>query len=462
MDFLLKTLIGLFIIQSINLNQASAVVSSGANDCISKEEIATIAGHFKQFNNLTGKEYCFDGSETANLIKAIVFMRKTAFEQNMPKSNDELFSGTFASEWWGYFIGRITEFEVQKSCPNGVGAYVMPFFGMNKTMYVCPLMLSTSFSALDRASVFMHEARHIDGFPHTTCTKGPRKGLQGACDVKIADRGSYGVTVETYAQLAKYAKDLHPALKAYSKASSIIYAKEAFENVVKIDSTPKFLIMTNDKNFHELDIANGTKVKSLGVTPVLGKIIMRAENMVLFPEDKTLPAGYVFANNEGSLEQSPGVDVDEYNKQNEKEKLSLITIHYGTQFKAKVVGNIVKMACDPKSPTLQDYSLPTGAKPQTFIYPEGYSREPKLANLQTEDGKVFEVGCQGTSGYVKQTTMTFDRLFKRIYKNGSQTLGLTADGNLFKISNGTSTPVQTNLQGSVFEIAPSFSYNFFD
>ena len=74
----------------------------------------------------------------------------------------------------------------------------------------------------------MHEARHIDGYPHITCSKGPRKGLQGACDNRITDTGSYDVTVETYAQMAEYSPNLHPALRAYSKASAVIYADEAF------------------------------------------------------------------------------------------------------------------------------------------------------------------------------------------------------------------------------------------
>ncbi len=72
-----------------------------------------------------------------------MFMRKTAFAVSMPTSADELFSGRFASDWYGYFTGRITSFEVQTSCPKGVIAYVY-FFGT--AMYVCPTALTPKFT----------------------------------------------------------------------------------------------------------------------------------------------------------------------------------------------------------------------------------------------------------------------------------------------------------------------------
>lgn len=467
MDFIFRVLLGLVIVQTVFTQETFAKANlpikapiKGMN-CIAKEEINEIAAHFTQFKNLAGKEFCFDESETSNLILAIVFMRKTAFDKNMPKSNDELFSGTFASNWWNYFIGRIDEFNVQSSCPNGVGAYVMPFFG-GKTMYVCPLMLSKSFASLDRASVFMHEARHIDGFPHMTCTKGPRKGIQGACDNKISDHGSYGVTVETYAQLAKYATDLHPALKAYSKASAIVYGQEAFETPTKMDRKSEFVFLTMDKQFHKLNVESGVKVSALGHSPSLGNIVMRAEFMVLFPEDKNLSASYVFAHDEGIPEQSPGPDVIEYNSQTPADKMNLIALHYGAQFKAKVYANKVSMACDPTTPSLKDVAITGTAKPMTFVYPYGYSREPKVAHLQMENGQIMEVGCQGTNPYITNSSIKYDKIFKRVYLSGTATLGLGTDGNLYTITNGVSTLLNTGFQGKVFELAPSASYSFFD
>ena len=68
-----------------------------AKECIGQSEMQEIAKDFKQFKNLADQEFCYDGSQNSNLISSIMFMRKTAFQANMPKSEDELFSGRFSS-----------------------------------------------------------------------------------------------------------------------------------------------------------------------------------------------------------------------------------------------------------------------------------------------------------------------------------------------------------------------------
>ncbi|HMN68523.1 MAG TPA: hypothetical protein PKC28_08285, partial [Bdellovibrionales bacterium] len=260
---------------------ACSAFAAHANDCISQTEMSEIAASFPQFRSLAGAEYCLDDSPTAHLLGGIMFMRQTRFAPDMPKSNDDLFSGRFASSWWDYFIGRINEFQVEGSCAKGVVAYVY-WFG--NTMYVCPMALTANMTALDLASVFMHEARHIDGFPHTTCTHGPRQGLQGACDSRISQGGSYAVTVETYAQLAKYAPDIHPAMRAYSRSSAAIYANEAFETPVRVDLRTQYLIMTDDGEFHELNVVGETATKLAGHAPAVGQIFMRGQHMILYPQ----------------------------------------------------------------------------------------------------------------------------------------------------------------------------------
>lgn len=388
-----------------------------------------------------------------------MFMRKTQFESNMPLSQDQLFSGKFASNWWNYFIGRINKFDVQTNCPKGVGAYVMGFFG-GKTMYVCPLMLSDAFAPLDQASVFMHEARHIDGYPHITCKRGPRKGIQGACDEHISDTGSYSVTVETYAQIAKYAPGVHPASRAYAKSSAIVYADEAFDNPVKIDRQQEFLVMTNDRQFHRLNFQNGLKVTSLGHSPSLGKITMRAEHMVLYPEDKTLPAKYVFANDEGDINQIPNADVAEYNTQTPEQKSTFVDAHSGAQWGVRIFKDKLRMTCSAASATVTE--VPTKGLPAHVLYPNGYNRENRLAYLAMADGSLMEFGCTESGSAVYQpSTLKFDQQFKRIYKAGNVVLGLNYEGRLFQINNGVSTPINTPFDGQVYELAPHQVYNFF-
>lgn len=437
---------------------ANVAVPSPTKNCYPQSEMAAIARDFPQFRNISGAEYCHDGSQTANLIESLMFMRKTRFENNMPNSSDELFSGRFARDWYGYFEGRITDINIQTSCPKGVGAYV---YMWGSTMYTCPMLLSANFTALDRASVMMHEARHIDGFPHVTCRQGPRQGLQGACDGKIADGGSYAVSVETYAQIARYAPDVHPALRAYARSSAVTYADEAFDSPVKVDREAKFIIMTRDLGFHSVDPTRGFASQKLGQTPELGRIIMRAKHMVLFPENKSSNARYVFSENEGDIAQQAGDFAVEYNSSPVAERARLVDIHLSGQWSAKVYNDRVKFACDPRSEATSEVAV-TGDVPQTLVYPTGYDRGATVVQLQMRSGKVFDLKCQGGRGQIAASAVTLDRVYKKLYRSGAETLGLGLDGGLYRVQNGRSTSITTPFDGQIFDLVPSQNFSFFE
>lgn len=439
------------------MGMAPSAFAARAAKCVPQKEMQEIAKHFTQFANLAKSDYCYDGSHTANLIEALEFMRNNPYPTSMPKSVDELFSGTFANDWYGYFIGRITDLVIQESCPKGVGAFVY-FFGTS--MYVCPMLLTDNFTAVDRTSVMMHEARHIDGFPHVTCSRGPRSGIQGACDTRMADHGSYGVTVETYAQLAAYATDLHPALKAYARSAAIVYADEAFQNPVQIQRTPQFLLMTTNKEFFRMSADGTTQLTSMGESPALGRITLRSRHMILFPDDKSLPSKYVFTKNVGEISQTAGDLAGEYNSKTPAQRAELVDVHMGGQWTAQVYRNKVVFTCDPKSSSTQDVSL-TGA-PLSLIYPDGYDRSSSSALMVMDDGSIQELGCASNRGYAKASPMTLDQKYKRIYKSGNQVVGLTFDGRLFEIQGAKSSALQTSVDGRIHELVPSETYNFFE
>lgn len=438
------------------ISVASAEVNT--TDCIAKSELQVIASHFQQFSNLANADFCNDDSQNWHLLSSIMFMRKTQFSQTMTPSQDELFSGRFAKSWYDYFIGRINDLNVVDNCPKGVIAYVYAFGG--NTMYVCPMALTNSFSSLDRASVMMHEARHIDGFPHMTCTHGARKGISGACDNKIATGGSYAVTVETYAQLAKYAEGIHPALKAYAKSSAIIYADEAFETPVKINRAESLLALTNTLDFHAINLQT-KELKQLGKSIAAGHIVKRGQHMILFPTDKTLKAQYVFANNEGQISQSPSDLVTEYNAQTPEQKANLVDLHIGAQWSARVYKNSVRFVCDPTSAATKDLALPAGMTAASLVYPEGYARDKYTALLTTEGGDILEIGCVNRQASLKASTTQFDQAYTRIYKVNNQVLALTSAGHLYRLEAGRSTALNTALDGSIIEIVPQETFDFF-
>lgn len=427
-------------------------------ECIPQKEMAEIAASFSQFRQLAKQEFCYDGSETSNLLASLMFMRKTAFQAPMPASQDELFSGRFSQSWFKYFTGRIDNMNVQKNCPKGVGAYV---YGFGSTMYVCPMLLSDSFSALDRASVFMHEARHIDGFPHTTCSSGPRKDLDGACDERISDGGSYAVTVETYAQLAKYATDLHPALKAYSILSAVTYADEAFEVPTRVNRSSQLLVMDKSRNLFAVDLTQANRILKLGQAPELGHLVPRAQHLILLPDDKNSPARYMFTKNEGEIAQAAGEAIIEYNKQSPADKAKLIDLHISGQWSAKVYADKITLACDPRSSTSSTLQF-NGTTAVGILYLNGYSRSSESAHLMTSNGTVYEFGCLRRQATLKPSSIQIDQKYKRAYKIGRSVYAITHDGYLYEINGSQVTTIKTGVDGKIHEIAPRQSYQFLD
>jgi hypothetical protein len=432
---------------------------SFAGECIPQKEMAEIAASFSQFKQLAKKDFCYDGSETSNLLASLMFMRKTAFQAAMPPSQDELFSGRFSQSWFKYFAGRINNMNVQSSCPKGVGAYV---YGFGNTMYVCPMLLSDSFSALDRASVFMHEARHIDGYPHTTCSSGPRKDLDGACDERISDGGSYAVTVETYAQLAKYATDLHPALRSYSKLSAVTYADETFDVPARVNRAPQLLIMDKSQNLFAVDLTNGNQIIALGQAPALGHLVPRASHLILIPDDKSITAKYMFTNNEGEIAQAAGEAIIEYNKQVPSERAKLVDLHISGQWVAKVYTDKITFTCDPRSAVSSTLPFKNGSSALAIQYLNGYSRSSEIAHVMTSDGSLFEFGCPRRQATLKPSSIKLDQKYKRTYKIGNSVYALTVDGYLYEINGSKVTAIKTGVDGKIHEIAPKQSYQFFD
>lgn len=434
-----------------------AAANAAEKTCVPKAEMQEIARTFTQYSNLANADYCYDGSETAHLIAGLVFMRQTQYKNPMEKSRDDLFSGRFAASWWNYFIGRINQFEIDDSCPKGVVAYVFAFGG--RTMYACSAALTDNFTALDLASVFMHEARHIDGFPHMTCTHGPRQGLSGACDRRIADGGSYAVTVETYAQLARYAEGIHPALKAYARSSAVIYADETFENPARVERAERFAVVGKDKSIHAVNQDGSTE--RLGTAPELGKIVLRGQHVILFPEDTSSRARFMFLRGEGEIPSLAGNQAEEYNALSPADRASFVDVHIGAQWNTRVYKTKAKFDCDPRSPNSQEVAL--SETPVGLIYPNGYNRAVKGAHLVMESGRVMELGCESNRAYVRDSSVRLDQKYKSLYKVGNLTLGLTAEGFVREIS-GTSSKAFSlgrGLDGNVHEIMPNQAVDFF-
>ena len=307
----------------------------------------------------------------------------------------------------------------------------------------------------------MHEARHIDGFPHIMCTHGARANMQGACDKRITDEGSYAVTVETYAQLSRYAEDLHPALRAYAAVSAVTYADEAFEVTTKVEREVQFLLTTTAGEFYTLDSDGSAKLERRGKSPALGRIVPRGRLSILFPDDRKLPAKFVFFNNEGDIQQSAHDLAAEYNAQTPAQRADLVGLHLAAQWNVRVYHNHLLFNCDPRSAATEGLPL-HGQVAASILYPDGYDRATYSAVLATESGALLDFGCNASKAFVSPSTLTFDQKYTRVLKVSNMVVGLTGDGRLFTISGSRSAPLQTSLDGRVFDVAPTERVDFFE
>lgn len=430
--------------------------------CISKEEMQEIARDFSQFEPYANDRYCLDGSEISNLLDSLLFMRKTSFQPPLENSQDELFSGRFKDDWYGYFTGRISGIEIDRGCPKGVGAYV---YGFSDKMYVCTMLLTADFTSLDRASVFMHEARHIDGFPHTTCRSGARAGIRGACDYRISDGGSYAVSVETYAQIARYATEVHPALRAYSRAAAVTYADEAFVTPAQVDRTSGLVVLSSDRTFYQVSkTATGQLyAKALGQAPHLGTVIPRAEQLILFPSNKTKLAGYVFPRGEGEISQQAGELPRKYNEMSADEKAKVIDSHIAGQWTAQIKGHQIEFSCDYRSDSVTHVNLPQGKEALGFVYPQGYNRANETLLVSFADGSLYEAGCENSrQAFIRDSGQSYSIPMKRVHRADSLILGVDLAGSLYEIVNGQPQLIHAAGIDFAFEIAPYSSFDFFD
>lgn len=395
-----------------------------ADGCIPADDMTQIAKDFKQFASLSGKEFCHDGSQQAYLLAGIHYIRKVQFNQPMTNSKDELFRGTFAGDWYKYTTNLVKTFAIESSCPVGVIAFVYGFFHQN-TMHVCPAALTNAFTPLDLASVFMHEARHIEGYPHVTCSQGPRAGLNGACDKKISDAGSYAVTVETYAQLGQYGKDIHPAYRALAQASSFIYAAEAFQTPVQINKEEAFLALTLDRELYQID-SSLKSAQLIGTTANFGQFAKSKMGLVFVPENKELPMARIFPTGETSPMSG------EYNE-NVATRANVVDYYFAWTWNARIEKNKVKFFCDKReNPTQANEVQVSGAL--SVVYPEGYTPDKNYAYVKTSNG-VVKISCEGKVGkVVAANNITVDADVKRIQKANSTLIALTNDGELLDLS----------------------------
>lgn len=85
----------------------------------------------------------------------------------------------------------------------------------------------SKLSTISRIGSLLHEARHTEGFSHTSCMQGPYldSGI-AACDENTGAAGAHAVEMEYYARVALQGANFHPVYQ--SMARMMLMARSGF------------------------------------------------------------------------------------------------------------------------------------------------------------------------------------------------------------------------------------------
>ncbi|MEE2207461.1 hypothetical protein PRA72_25270 [Klebsiella pneumoniae] len=136
-------------------------------------------------------DYCNQDAFAA-LLKGIDFLRKTK-DKKIKKKYETIAKKEGVIQFFNKRVNTIILLQPDTSlCADNTAAFVPPSETKNGKIYICDSI--KSMPSLFVASVILHEARHIDGFPHIKCTHGYYASSElEACDSNFKKQGAYAI-----------------------------------------------------------------------------------------------------------------------------------------------------------------------------------------------------------------------------------------------------------------------------
>lgn len=154
--------------------------------------------NYKQYL-VTDIDSCDSNTNVFKIIDAILLLKKILPQPEIEGQFQSLVAKEGANKFFHQRISRIL-FETkahESACPENALAYHVPH--IDKEMHICPEFKNYIHSEYLAAYTLLHEARHVDIFPHVACTHGyamksdAQPMSAGSCDFSYENQGSYGV-----------------------------------------------------------------------------------------------------------------------------------------------------------------------------------------------------------------------------------------------------------------------------
>ena len=462
--FLVLSVLNSWVLASEITSQTNIVEDEG---CISRNLFDEINRDFYlDFNQkrLTyGKYLCESDDPVRKLILALAYLKHGKFE-NVVRSDDESFTNTFNYNFHYNFVrDRLKQilFMDNKCRTDSAVACVVP--DEAPIAYI----VETNIELLgpsELAGTLLHEARHMDGFKHVTCSHGVYTNKTGTCDQTHSEKGAYYFDSEYSALIAKYGKNISPVVKEIAANEAVFTLLNHFNIMPQINYGPHVLAQTTEGKvfaFNErldfksiFNIPNYT-IFDRGNRHYYAYDEKAKEILELDPYRKRfLPAGQSFASNymKNNLSDRPSIK-DMFYPETEKEGFALILDDYISY---------QRLWNEQKKNFMSLKAFRPGSSPLRFLHYSLCKGQAGDLFFQTENGKYFQItGSSPAQENVIETNNCNTR-FKNIINLGKKMIGLNNEGQLMVQENNQWLPIKQAASMKFKSLSrPSNMLNFF-
>lgn len=419
---------GAFIFLVLSLHTQTAL----AETCFSQQDLDEISEEFFQVRNLTVEKQtnCVNDNDWATLIQALVDLKNMAVEEDKEFQTKDDFSKKAIQDngWWSYFTKRADSFLIHQKCSPGVVAYVQPWFTPG-VVNLCPPYFEKE-GRIGKVETLLHEVRHFDGMGHVTCERGADKGVSGACDVNINDKGSYAVSVQASVTLGLKGKGFLDSEKSLARASALYLIHNRFNVETEVKVRESLYLESEDGTVFDWAPSEGVQLQEVTKLSAPAHIYTMSMDTTIYPFDHSIPA-YRKADDFQLDKSAIGMYAEDYNSKSVQDRLKYKSHSY------HLGGGIItedgfSSLCGSGLTQITKDQLPEDLEKFVTLKKEGPN--PVDYALGTS-GALYFIECHSSSGKLSLSSTGLrapTNLLKTAMVKG-QAYALTASGDLVEV-----------------------------
>lgn len=203
--------------------------------------------------------YCDPNNVMYQAFQALLYLKDLP---QVAVATDESDQGILGNRPYDFLTSHISELSFEadggRNCGYGTMAFVE---NQQPTIHICPWI--NNFDVLTNAGVFIHESRHVDGYPHVLCDHGPYRNSGFACDPSYQTRGSYAAGTEFEVKISR-SESVNQATRLLAQGYAITDFMEHF-NQLPLDIRQGLLLESSD---NAVDFYDGqTRTAIIGSRP---------------------------------------------------------------------------------------------------------------------------------------------------------------------------------------------------